>query len=325
MSNKGTEFQMTENMKPTGPLDPVAAQFAAFFETDPVWQGLTSRPAHETRAAIKSAAPPSAPRPVQHVEDFRIPVVGGDIGLRLYKPTQQPHAIIIWAHGGGFVIGSIEESDAYARALALATGCAVVSVDYRLAPEHRFPVPLNDVISATLWVAHWRTTLAGSEVPLVLAGDSAGANLATVATRKLHQAKACAIAANILAYPCTETEQAPSLRWFDPPFLKAKEVLWFFDQYLPDAAARTQPDFAPSYAQNLDLLPPTLIITAEHDLMTAQAQAYGRKLAAEGVDVNFREHAGMIHGFLTLEPFFAGAAGTAMDEINDFIKDAACN
>jgi acetyl esterase len=237
--------------------------------------------------------------------------------------VQHPHASIIWVHGGGFVTGSIDESDGYTRVLALATGCAVAAVDYRLAPEHKFPVPLKDVIAATLWVAQRRAELAGGEVPLVLAGDSAGANLATVATRKLHRARVCSIAANVLAYPCTENHLAPSLRAFVPPFLKADEVLWCFDQYLPDEAARDLPDFAPSLAPDLALLPPTLIITAEHDLITAQALAYGRKLAAENVSVRFSHHAGMIHGFLTLEPFFAGAAGVAMGEISDFIKTIA--
>jgi len=311
---------MTDNTT-LGPLDPMAAQFAAFFEMDPVWQGLTTRPAAETRAAIKAATPPGEPRPVAHVEDFSIPVAGGDIGLRLYRPVEHPHAIIIWVHGGGFVMGSIEESDGYARALALATGCAVVVVDYRLAPEYQFPIPLDDVMSATLWVSQRRAALAGGEVPLVLAGDSAGANLATVATRKLHQAQACSIAANVLAYPCTENHKAPSLQRFEPPFLKAREVQWFFDQYLPDEAARSQPDFAPAYAKDLSLLPPNLIISAEHDLMAEQARAYGQKLGAEGVSVRFSQHPGMIHGFLTLEPFFAGAAGTAMIEIGDFIKE----
>lgn len=311
---------MTDHATKLGPLDPLAAQFATFFEADPVWQGLTTRPAAETRAALRAATPPGAPQPVEHVQDFLVPVAGGDIGLRLYRPVAQPHAIIIWVHGGGFITGSVDESDAFTRALALATGCAVASVDYRLAPEHKFPVPLKDVIAAALWVAQRRAELAGGEVPLILAGDSAGANLATVATRKLHRAKVCEIAANVLAYPCTENHAAPSLREFEPPFLKAKEVLWCFEQYLPDEAARDLPDFAPALARDLSLLPPTFIITAEHDLITAQAVAYGRKLAAEGVETRFSNHAGMIHGFLTLEPFFTGAAGVAMGEIDEFIR-----
>ncbi len=311
---------MTDDAKALGPLDPLAAQFAAYYAMDPVWRGLTTRPAAETRAALKAATPPGEPRPVAHVEDLSVPVAGGEIDLRLYRPVAQPHAIIIWVHGGGFALGSVDESDAYTRALALATGCAVAAVDYRLAPEHKFPVPLDDVIAATLWVAARRVELAGAEVPLVLAGDSAGANLATVATRKLHATREAAIAANVLAYPCTENHLAPSLRAFEPPFLKAAEVLWCFEQYLPDAAARELPDFAPALARDLGLLPPNFIITAEHDLITAQAVDYGRKLAAEGVPVRFSQHAGMIHGFLTLEPFFAGAAGVAMGEISDFIK-----
>jgi len=314
---------MTANLVPNaplGPLDPIAAQIAGFFQIDPVWQGLMTRPVAETRAAIKAGTPPGAPRELHHVEDFSVPVAGGDIGLRLYVPAPGPSALVVWAHGGGFALGSIEESDGFARALAIATGCAIALVDYRLAPEHRFPTAVEDLLGATLWVAERQVDLAGAVVPLFLGGDSAGANLATVVTRKLHEAKACSIAGNILAYPCTDNEEAPSLRAFEPPFLKLEEVLWLFDQYLPDRAARSSLDFAPLHATNLALLPPTIIITAEHDIITGQAEAYGSKLQAEGVDVQVTRYAGMIHGFLTLEFFFAGAAGEGMREISEFIK-----
>lgn len=308
-----------EGYAPSGPLDPVAAQIAAFFAADPGWQALTSTPPAETRAAIRAATPVTGLPEMERVEDFRIPTPGGEIGLRLYCPGPDPHAIIVWAHGGGFVLGSVDEIDNFSRALAMATGCAIVSVDYRLAPEHPFPAAVNDVLAATQWVCANAAELAGQAVPVVLGGDSAGANLATVVTRKLHEAGACRIAANVLAYPNTDHSDTPSLQRFAAPFLGPREIAFFLDLYVPDSAQRTHPDFAPLHAPNLGLLPPTLIITAEHDVLTEQAEAYGRKLAEAGVAASTFRHPGMIHGFATMDAFFLGAAGAAMRQIADFV------
>lgn len=304
---------------PSGPLDPVAEQIAAFFLTEPNWREMTSRPVVETRAWVRAVTPVLGVPEMQHVEEFRVPAGGGDIRLRFYRPRLQPHAIIVWAHGGGFVLGSVDEIDNFVRALAKETGCAIASVDYRLAPEHKFPTAVDDMLQAALWVSKRRTELAGGSVPVLLGGDSAGANLATVVTRKLHATKACAIAGNVLAYPCTDSPDAPSLRRFESPFLGIREVSFFLEHYLPDAAAREHPDFAPLRATNLELLPPTLIITAEHDIITEQSEEYGRKLAQYGAEVRISRHPGMIHGFLTMAVFFPSAAGRAMREISEFV------
>ena len=315
--------KQTTGYSPSGPLDPIAEQIAAFFLADPGWQEMTSRPVAETRAGIRAATPVLGLPEMEHVEDFRVPVADGDIGLRFYRPVPRPHAIIVWAHGGGFALGSVDEIDNFARALAKESGCAIASVDYRLAPEYKFPIAVEDLLRATLWVAERRTALAAHDVPILLGGDSAGANLATVVTRKLHETKACAIAGNVLAYPCTEGPEAASLRRFEPPFLGVREFSFFLDLYLPDAAAREHPDFAPLRAPNLELLPPTFIITAEHDIVTEQSEEYGRKLAGRGVDVRLSRLPGMIHGFLTMDVFFQGAAGQAMREISNFVAALA--
>lgn len=306
-----------------GPLDPVATQIAEFYKTDPLWQGLRTRPAAETRAAMRAAAPPGEKREVEHVEDFRVHVTHGTIGLRFYRPVAKPHAVIVWAHGGGFTFGSVEESDGFVRALALETGCAIASVDYRLAPEFPFPFPVNDLLSAALWVSDRRVSLTGTTAPLMLGGDSAGANLAIAVTRRLHENRICPVAGNILAYPCTADAEIDSLRDFDPPFLTVKDIEWFYDQYVPKRADRRSADFAPLRAKDFKLMPPSLILTAEHDVITGQAEEYGRKLAAAGVDVRMKTYPGMIHGFLTLEPFFTGPAGAAMREIAAFTVEAA--
>lgn len=306
---------------PSGPIDPVAGEIAGYFRADPVWLGLKTRPLAETRAAMRAAAPSAEARQMDRVEDFRVPVEGGAIGLRVYRSAAPSRAVIVWAHGGGFALGSVDETDSYARALAWNTGCAVASVDYRLAPEFRFPTAVEDVQAATLWIADHRREFFGGDVPLFLGGDSAGANLATVVTRRLHETGIGAISGNILAYPCTDNGDAASLLAFEPPFLNATDITWFFEQYLPGPQARNHPDFAPLHAPRLDLLPPSLIITAEHDVITEQAEEYGRKLAAADVEVRVSRHPGMIHGFLTMDVFFEGAAGTAMREMAQFIDD----
>jgi acetyl esterase len=308
---------------PSGPLDPVAAQIAAFFAADPGWEAMTTRPPAETRAAIRAATPVLGLPGMEHVEDFPVPVAGGAIGLRFYRPVSQPHALIIWAHGGGFTLGSLDEIDNFARALAKTSGCAIASVDYRLAPDYKFPTAVEDMQAATLWVAQRLVELAGGAVPIFLGGDSAGANLATVVTRRLHATKALAIAGNVLAYPNTDSPDAASLRRFKPPFLGLREVRFFLDLYLPDAAARLHPDFAPLHAGGLDVLPPTLIITAEHDIITEQAEDYGRKLAEQGVTVQAIRYPGMIHGFVTMDAFFPSTAGAAMRAINAFVAGLA--
>lgn len=306
---------------PEGELDPVAGAIAAFFAADPSWEEMTSRPVAETRAAIRAATPVSGAPEMAQVRDLIVPVAGGEIALRTYQPDGEARALIVWAHGGGFCLGSIDEVDDFCRALAVTCQCAVASIAYRLAPEHKFPVAVEDVEAAVLWAASHVAELAGVDVPLVVGGDSAGGNLATVVTRRLHVMGTARIAGNVLAYPCTESPDTLSVRRFEPPFLGLRESEFFVSQYLPDEAAGRHPDFAAASAMGLDHLPPTLVITASHDMLTEQAEAYAETLVGLGVDARISRHQGMIHGFLTLAPFFPGAAGQAMRQISDFVVE----
>ena len=302
--------------RPEGPLDPIAAQVAQAFSAAP----LQAFPIAQTREAMRAACAPSREPALHSVEDHRVPVGGGaEIALRFYRPSPNPGAILVWAHGGGFALGSLEEIDNFARLLAARTGCAVASVEYRLAPEHKFPIPVEDVEAATRWVLARRADLVGAEAPVWLGGDSAGGNLATVVARRLHAAGKGEIAGEILVYPCTDSPDAASLRQFEPPFMSADDVAWFIDLYLPGPEARTHPDFAPIRAADLGVLPKTLLITAEHDVLTGQGEAYAARLAASGVPVEVARIPGMIHGFLTLDPFLPGAARVAIDRIAAFI------
>lgn len=306
---------------PEGELDPVAAGIAAYFGQFPAWTGLLTRPLPETRAAIRAATVLTGEPGMASVENRRVPVKGGDIELRLFRPHGDPRALILWAHGGGFIIGSNDEIENFCRLLAAETGCAVGSIEYRLAPEHRFPGPVEDVEAAVLWAAARVPELAGAEVPVVVAGDSAGGNLATVVTRRLHAAGRARIAANILVYPATEAVDSPSLRRFVPPFLNLEECMFMFENYVAGEASARHPDFAPALAEDLHLLPPTLVITASHDILTEQGEAYAAKLQALGVPTRVSRYPGMIHGFACLDPFFPGAAGKAVREMAQYIGE----
>jgi acetyl esterase len=308
---------------PSGPVDPAAAQLAALMQAHPAWRDMTGRPAHETRALFQAAAPIAPAATPGDAEDVLIPGGDAEVRARLYRPEQPATAVMVWAHGGGFVLGGAEQCDSYARELMRVAGCAVLSVDYRLAPEHRFPAGLDDVVAAARWAAARRDQLAAPGAPLLLGGDSAGGNLATVAARRLAEAGEDWVAGQALAYPCTDTAEAESLRRFEPPYLTQPQLAWFYAQYQPDPQAQRHPDFAPLNAHNPEALPPTLIITAEHDILTEQGEAYGAKLAAAGVPVRIRRYPGMIHGFLTKELFFDGAAGEAIAEISDFVRELA--
>lgn len=312
---------MTQGYRPTGPLDPLAAQICAFMAADPGWQALTETPPALMREGMRAAAVMTGTPAMAQVADHAVPVDGGEIAVRVFRPVERPRAIVVWLHGGGFVLGSLEETDNFARALAAASGAAVVAVDYRMAPEHKFPVAVNDGLAAVLWASARRGELAGGEVPLFVGGDSAGGNLATVITRKLHAAGTARIAGNLLAYPNVDRPDTPSLTRFEAPFLGIKEIGFFLGLYLPDEASASHPDFAPLHAEGLGVLPPTFILTAEHDLITEQAEAYGARLAAEGVAVRTSRHAGMIHGFLTLDPFLPGAGMAGIREFAGFIAD----
>lgn len=309
-----------QGYRPSGPLDPIADQLAQFFAADPGWQALTETPLPQVQQGMQAAAVMTGEPEMQSVEDHRIPVSGGEIGVRLYTPFSAPACAIVWAHGGGFALGSLDEADNFVRALAARCNAIVASVDYRLAPEHKFPVAVEDVEAAALWLVERLSDFLGSGLHLLLGGDSAGANLATVVTRRLHHSGKARIAGNLLAYPNTDSPDAPSLRRFEPPFLGIREIAYFLDSYLPDETSRTHPDFAPLHADNLALLPPTYMLTAEHDVLTEQAEAYAAKLSDAGVPVTLHRYPGMIHGFLTLDPFLPGASSQVLNAWNHFVN-----
>ncbi len=279
--------------------------------------------AQEMRAWQAAMLPMLPPGPeVGSVEDCVIPAPHGGIAARVYRPAGPARALIVYFHGGGWTIGSLDGWDAALRRLVNASECAVLSVDYRLAPEHPFPAAVDDALTATRWALAEVKSIALDAVPVVVAGDSAGGNLSAVVSRLLcAEGVSPGLAAQLLIYPSTHGDiDAESLNRFESPFLTRDEVAWFFDQYVPDPSVRTDPRFAPLHAPRVDGLPPALVLTAECDLLCEEGEAYAERLRSEGVVIHVRRFEGSIHGFFTLDRGQLPHSGQAMEEITAFLK-----
>ena len=221
------------------------------------------------------------------VQELEIPTADGDqIKLRILVPHERVRGAIVYYHGGGWVIGALDHFDTLARLLAHRTGCAVVLVDYRLAPEHPYPTAVEDGWAALGWVAANLERIAGSEVPLIVAGDSAGGNLAAVVAQRARDAGPL-LALQVLVYPVTDSDlDTPS--YLDPAnqlIVSRETMAWFWDHYAPDRSIRTRPDASPLRAASLAGLPPAVVLTAEHDVLRDEGEAYARRLTEHGVRV----------------------------------------
>src|SRR5215213_5057344 len=228
---------------------------------------------------------------------------GHPIPIRVLVPQQGARGVIVWLHGGGWVIGTIDEFDTLARKLAERTSCAVVLVDYRLAPEHPYPTAVDDCYAALEWTAGRLEELTGqSDVPLIVAGDSAGANLSAVMALRARDRNGPKIALQVLIYPVTDADfDRPSYHDPDNQLILTRDAMvWFWDHYAPDAARRTEPDASPLRATDLSGLPPAVVVTAEHDVLRDEGEAYAQRLREAGVPVDLRRHEGQTHGFFTI-------------------------
>lgn len=234
---------------------------------------------------------------VRAVSPLRIPTRDGSIAGRLYHPEGEAQGLIVYLHGGGWMIGALDDFDALARNLAARTCCALVLVDYRLAPENPFPAGLHDAQDTLVWAHGCIEELAGSEVPLVVAGDSSGANLAIVATLALKETVKPVL--QVLFYPVTDMpSNTGSYRAYgstDYP-LTARDMHWFLSNYAgPDAAP--DPRIAPMRAASLAGAPATWIATAEYDVLRDEGEAFAERLREERIAVQTRRYEGLAHGF----------------------------
>jgi acetyl esterase len=235
--------------------------------------------------------------PVHAVRDIEVPGPAGPIPARVYEPVPNPVGIVVYFHGGGWVLGTLGDFDAVCRMLALASGARLISVDYRLAPEHRFPAASDDAFAALVWIADRH-----SDEPLVVAGDSAGGNLATVSAIRAREEGGPEIALQVLVYPVVDCDLTrPSyLECAGSEFiLNRAEMAWFWDHYVPDEAQRTHPHASPIRA-SLQGLPPAYIVIAHHDPLRDEGLAYAAALEAAGVPVTLARHDDQIHAFFVL-------------------------
>lgn len=237
--------------------------------------------------------------PMHLAEDHRIKGLDAEFDVRVLKPAASPRGVFVYYHGGGWVLGSLDEFDTLGRRIAADTGCTVVLVDYRLAPEHPYPAAVNDAGAAVEWAAANRDTLASPNAPIILAGDSAGANLATVTARRARDRQGPEIALQVLVYPVTDANlNRPS--YLDPDnqlFLDRDGMIWFWDHYLPDKTRRNDPDASPLQAESLENLPPAVMIQARHDVLYDEGKAYAQRLKDAGVEVTVHEHDDQMHCF----------------------------
>jgi acetyl esterase len=256
------------------------------------------------------------------VRDIDIPTRGGSVRARVYSPSARAPGVVVYYHGGGWVVGSVGAWDSSVRALAAASGCDVVSVDYRLAPEHVFPAAADDAYDALAWIAS-PSGLAGGR-PVVVAGDSAGGNLAAVAALRARDPGGPAIALQVLVYPVTDSDldRRSYLEYDGDEFIvNRRDMVWYWDHYLPDRAARRHTDASPLRAEDLSGLPPAYIITAEHDPLRDEGFAYAERLRDARVPVEHRHYGSQIHGFFT----FTGVlddADKAVSDVGSAIRSA---
>ena len=209
--------------------------------------------------------------------------------------------MLVFYHGGGFVIGDLESHDGLCRSLTNGAGCVTVAVDYRLAPEAKFPAAVDDCYAATRWVAHNAASLNADSNRLAVGGDSAGGNLAAVISIMARDQKTPKIAFQLLIYPATDlTCSAPSHKTNTEYILSPDDIRWFMGHYLRSDADRRNPLASPSFAANFRELPPALIITAEFDPLRDEAEDYGKKLREAGVPVQVSRYEGMVHGFASM-------------------------
>ena len=263
-------------------------------------------PIAEVRQAFRNLWTPAMtgePVSIHRVEDVTIPGVHARIPARIYAPASpEPCPVMVYFHGGGYVKGGIEESDAFCRNLAHVTRHMVLSIDYRLAPEHPFPAALDDAVAATTWAGTHAVDLGAATGPIVLCGESAGGNLAAVACLLLRSDPRVAIRYQVLLQPVVDfTLSFPSMAMLPTECLVARaDLAWYYRTYCDNQCEPTDPRVSPIFAQDVSGLPPAMIVAAEYDTLRDEAKAYAERLEAAGIATRYICAEGMVHGFLQM-------------------------
>ena len=297
------------------PLDPVLQGYIERTLAGPARWELTLeevRTAADLDAAVLWG---EAPDPVADVRDVSIETVAGALRARVYRPESDGDLpCLVWLHGGGWVLGSIESHDHLCRAIAARTPCCVVSVDYRLAPEHPFPAAVDDAWAGLQWTLETAGELGIDPTRVSVGGDSAGGNLAVVVALRARDA-GVPLALQLLVYPVTDADFDSSsyLEHGSGLNLNRDEMKWFWDAYVPDGDL-FDPEASPLRAASLEGVAPALVQIAEHDPLYSEGEAYGRRLAEAGVPCTTTRYEGAIHGFAKM-PSLTSLATDAVAEM----------
>ena len=274
--------------------------------------GMSAMSIGDLRTALASQ-PLLDGKPVHAIEDRDVPGPHGPIPVWVYRPRDEADLpVLIWLHGGGFAIGTLDMYDALCRELANAADAIVVSVDYRLAPEHQFAVPVDDCYAATEWVVQNAAAIGGDARRVAIGGDSAGGTLAMAVCLAARDRSGPALMFQLIVYGTAQT-RISNLEFADLPILRARDCEWFWQMYAGSDADRQSPLCCPLLAQDLSGLPPAFVLTAEHDPTRDDTEAYAHRLAAAGVRTTLKRYPGVYHGFFSMSAFVERAREAIAD------------
>lgn len=284
------------------PLDPKAQAVIDLMAQNPLppWGTVD---AATVRAIMDGGRFPPPELPLAEIVADTIPGPAGDTPVRIYRASLEPNQpVIVYFHGGGFVVGNLESHDGTCRRLCKAIGCTVVSVDYRLAPEHRYPAAVEDSYAATKWVAGNGATLKIDPARVAVAGDSAGGNLAAVVAIVARDRGGPTLCHQLLTYPVTDMTFRSNTYVTNAEgyFLTREMMVWFGEQYVPEGHDVEDELISPLYAKDLSNLPPATVITAEFDPLRDEGEAYAARLVKAGVPTRLIRYDGVIHGFFSM-------------------------
>jgi acetyl esterase len=307
------EIAMTKGM-----LDPQIKEFLREMAQQGITplSTLTAKQAREMKnpVFINLGGPPE---PVEKIENRTIPGLAGEIPIRIYHPQGSgPFPILVYFHGGGWVICNLDTHDSLCSSLANGASCIVVSVDYRLAPEYKFPAAVDDAYAATRWASENTETFNGDPNRIAVGGDSAGGNLAAVVSFMARDNGSPALRYQLLIYPVTDLSSfdTRSYREHGEEYILTKDSMEYYrGHYIKSEADALDPYASPLLAQDLSGLPPALVITAEFDVLTDESKAFANRLRQAGISVTYSCYEGMIHPFLSL----AGVVDRARDGVSE--------
>jgi acetyl esterase len=316
-------------MKPPLPPPQPCAQASAYLEGLPPQRPMWQRTIGELRRDARDLAMAHGgqPAPVASVTEIN----ANGVPARLYQPAGGEQSVLVWLHGGAWMVGDTDCHDNLVRALAVSAGCAALSVNYRRAPECRYPAATNDAWSATQWAAeHFLSVAVG--------GDSSGGNLAAAAALRARDS-GIRLACQLLVYPVLDSDtDAPYRREFIARYeqfrgragfgrASQQNLRYIWGQYVPDPLQRRSGDASPLHAARLSRVAPAVIVTAEHDILRAEAERYARRLTEAGVGASVREYKGQIHGFyglLGVMPDARDAVQYSAEALRQAFRDGAC-